>query len=212
MPRSKKGIVVIRLKGMMNRLGAVCIGLGMLTACTQPRVPDDNYYRLIADPPVTSPSQARLPGVLQVDRMQADGITAGRNLAYSETGNESQLKEYHYHFWTEPPTIMLQEQLVAYLRAAKIADQVVTASMRVTPNYVLVGKIRRLEKIKGANPRGVLEMELGLTKEADGSIVVLDTYRVEVDAADDSVIEGVDALNAALTAIVDRFVKDIPTP
>ena len=184
------------------------IAAGFLAACgSAAPVPEDQFYRLVISAP--SPSKTLFPGIMEVDRFVADGLTAGRPIVYSETGKPFQVKEFHYHFWTQPPTVMLRDELVSYLRARKISDTVVTPEMRVTPDYVLIGKIKRLEKVLGDPPKAVLELELGLRKESGDKILHLETYRVETMSDGPGVDAAVKSLNTALTTIFGKFVHDL---
>ena len=129
--------------------------------------PKTIFYRLAV---ATSPQPLARPplaGVLEVGRFVADGLTAGRPIVYSQSGQPHALSEYHYHFWVEAPTVLLRDQLVGQLRAAKVARAVVTPEMRVDPDYVLSGKIKRLERVVGAVPRAVVELELAV-RRTDG--------------------------------------------
>ena len=180
-----------------------------LAACAQPEVPTDRFYRLEVADPKTRLAKPPLEGTLEVDRFVADGLTAGRPIVYSESGRPREVLEYHYHFWTEPPTIMLRDQLVAFLRTAKVAKTVVTPEHRVEPDYELSGKIKRLEQIKGTPPRAVVELELALKRSAGGEILLLNTYRIEADAKTGTVGAAVDALNSALGLIYARFTNKI---
>lgn len=181
----------------------------LLGACAQPEVPTDRFYRLDVAQPQTRFAKPPLDGTLEVERFVADGLTAGRPITYSESGRPREVLEYHYHFWTEPPTIMLRDQLVAYLRAAKVADTVVTPEHRVEPDYELSGKIKRLEQVKGKPPGAVVELELALKRSADGRILILHTYRIEAEAKSGTVAAAVEALNSALGLIYARFLNDI---
>ncbi len=184
------------------------IAAGFLTACgSSAPVPEDQFYRLTISAP--SPSKTLFPGIMEVDRFVADGLTAGRPIIYSESGKPFQVKKFHYHYWIQPPTVMLRDELVSYLRARKISDMVVTPEMRVTPDYVLTGKIKRLEKVLGNPPKAVLELELGLRKASGNKILHLDTYRVETVSDGPGVDAAVKSLNTALTSIYADFVKDI---
>ena len=181
---------------------------GLLNACGgAPVVPDDQFYRLQAAKP--SVGKKLFPGTIEVDRFVADGLTAGRPIIYSEAGKSYQVKEYHYRFWTQPPTVMLRDELVTYLRHARIADVVVTPEMRLAADYVLIGKIRRLENIIGTPPKAVLEIELGLRKSSGGKLIFLDTYRVEMESSGKGVDNAVASLNTALTSIYGKFVDDL---
>lgn len=191
---------------MKKMLPALLLVLG---ACAQPEVPTDRFYRLDVAAPETRLAKPPLAGTLEVSRFIADGLTAGRPIVYSESGRPREVLEYHYHFWTEPPTIMLRDQLVTYLRAANVASTVVTPEHRVEPDYELSGKIKRLEQVKGTPPGAVVELELALKRSADGQILLLDTYRIEAEARTGSVVAAVDALNSALGLIYTRFTNDI---
>lgn len=184
-----------------------------LQACgAQTAVPEDRFYRLQVrgpEKPFTSPS---LDGVLEVSRLGGGGLMASRPIVYSDSERPNELKEYHYQFWTETPTILVTDQLVGYLRAAKVARSVVPPELRADPQYVLTGKIQRLEKITGPQPGASLELELGLRQIRPHRILVLDTYRARAQADDDSVGAAVAAVNAALADIFAQFVADIPIP
>ncbi len=184
------------------------IAAGFLAACgSAAPVPEDQFYRLVVSQPASS--KTLFPGIMEVDRFVADGLTAGRPIVYSETGKPFQVKEYHYHFWTQPPTVMLRDELVSYLRARKVSDTVVTPEMRVTPDYILTGKIKRLEKVVGDPPKAVLELELSLRKASGDNILHLDTYRVETVSDGPGVDDAVKSLNTALTSIYGKFVHDL---
>ena len=195
-------------KGLFRVLMVAAVGV--LAACgSADPVPEDQFYRLravLSSPPL---SKALFPGTLEIDRFVADGLTAGRPIVYSEAGKPFQVKEYHYHFWTQPPTVMLRDELVSYLRAAKISNTVVTPEMRVPADYVLTGKIIRLERIIGTPPKAVLELELSLRKATGGKLLFLETYRIEKPSDGSSVGAAVVSLNAALTAIYAKFVDDL---
>ncbi len=195
-------------KGLFRVLMVAAVGV--LAACgSVDPVPEDQFYRLravLSSPPL---SKALFPGTLEIDRFVADGLTAGRPIVYSEAGKPFQVKEYHYHFWTQPPTVMLRDELVSYLRAAKVSDTVVTPEMRVPADYVLTGKIIRLERIIGTPPKAVLELELGLRKATGGKLIFLDTYRMEKQSDGSGVDAAVTSLNSALTAIYAKFVDDL---
>ena len=152
-----------------------------LAACAQPEVPADSYYRLqvVSTAPMSQPI---FKGTLEVNRFVADGLVAGRPIVYTAAHQPHRVQEYNYHFWIEPPTVLLRDQMVAFLRAGKIADRVTTPEVRVPADHVLTGKIIRLEKIDGSAPMGVLEIELAV-RRAEGKLVFLDVYKMEVAAS-----------------------------
>jgi ABC-type uncharacterized transport system auxiliary subunit len=181
----------------------------MLAACAQPPVPDDHYYRLQADPPAASFREPPLKGVLELDEIVAEGQVGGRAILYAEAQRPHDLKEYHYHHWIEPPKSMLQDQLAAYLRAARAAGQVVSRRMRVDRDYELAGKLVRLERIDGAPTKVTIELELGLKRTKDTKLLLLNVYRADVEARADGMADAVHAFNKALSGILARLVQDI---
>ena len=184
----------------------VSISLG---ACAQPELPKDHYYRLNVIAPQQAKQKVIFKGTIEIERFVADGLTVGRSIVYSDSGNEQQLMEYHYHFWTEPPIIMLRDQLIDFLRAANVAKMVVSPEMRARPDYRLTAKIKRLEKVVGSRPSAIAELELGLQNEKNGEIVHLANYQVEVEAQSQSVDDAVIAMNKALRKIYTRFVASL---
>jgi cholesterol transport system auxiliary component len=189
--------------------GLALFSLVILAACAQPELPKDHYYRLQVQVPERTKSDALFTGVIEIERFVADGLTAGRPIVYSEAGSEHQLLEYHYHFWTEPPIVMLRDQLIDFLRASNVADMVVSPEMRARPDYRLTAKIKRLEKVVGPKPSAIAELELGLQNEKNGTIIHLANYRMEVGAQSQSVGDAVIAMNKALTEIYARFVASL---
>lgn len=191
------------------RAGRVAVFAAILSAgCTQDPVPQDSFYRLSGPSDVQPAPAPVLSGVLEVARFRADGLVAGRSLVYSRADVPQRLNEYNYHFWVEPPTVMLQDRLIAFARDARLAATVVTPEMRVEPEYMLSGRIQRFEQVIGAQPQAVLSMEIGL-HTGDGRLVLLESYAHVEPAADTSVPATIVAFDRALAAILARLADDL---
>jgi ABC-type uncharacterized transport system auxiliary subunit len=203
MLRSKK--TTGALKGVL----AAALLAGGLAACgSAPPAPEEHYYRLQATYAARTPMANPLPGTLEVERFVADGLTSERGLVYSDAATPNQVKPYYYHFWIKPPTVMLRDELVAFLREAKAAKAVVTPEVRAHADYVLTGKIEHLEQMTGARERAILEIELAVRGAGDGKLIFLKTYRQE-NASAGGVGATVDALNTALSIAYADFVADL---
>lgn len=182
---------------------AVAFGIA---ACAQPELPQDTYYRL----EVTAPKAASAPlldGVLEVDRFRADGLISGRPIVFSD--GQGHLSEYHYHFWVEPPVDLLQHAMVSYLRGANLARHVVTPELRMKEDFLLTGKIKRLERDLADGKKVAVELEIGLKKVKEDKILVLKTYNRVLDQTDKGVNGAVQAMNAALADIYGEFLNDV---
>jgi ABC-type uncharacterized transport system auxiliary subunit len=192
----------------MRPLLAILFVTPLLASClgAAPPVPRDHFYRLVVSGPAETSRQALLPGVLTIEPLQAEGLLHERPLLYSQSGKSHEVQQHDYHYWTDAPTRMLQDQMVAYLRRSGIAESVVTPEMRIKADYRLAGKAKRLERlIGGGPPRVAVELELVLVRLADGAIVVADSYGIESAAADDSVQASIEALNRATARVFERF-------
>ena len=141
----------------MNRLSLIVLVLAGLTGClgSAPPVPRDHYYRVMVTPPSrvaqsqtasiegasipglpgSNADRAMFPGVLSVARLEAEGLLRERPLLYSATGSPYEMQQHDYHYWMDPPTRMLQLQLVDYLRASGLVQSVVTPELRIKPDY-----------------------------------------------------------------------------
>ena len=220
----------------MKHLSLIVLALAGLTGClgSAPPIPRDHYYRVMVAPPSRSaasqtasiegaaglgqPGLGRpdsgaaivaYPGVLSVAQLAADGLLRERPLLYSTTGSATEMQQHDYHYWMDPPTRMLQLQLVDYLRASGLARSVVTPDLRIKADYEVNGRIKRLERLLGGGPaRVVVELELSLVARPDNELIVIGTYSAEAIAGDDGVESSVLALNQALGQIFERFLAD----
>jgi ABC-type uncharacterized transport system auxiliary subunit len=191
---------------MKRTLTRLSLGASLLlAACAQPELPQDHYYRL--EVPTPQQGLQTLDGVLEVERFRADGLLSGRPIAYSE--GKGHLSEYHYHFWVEPPVDLLQEIMVDFLRASNIARHVVTPELRMEEDYLLTGKIKRLERILSNGNKIAVELELGLKRTSDDHLLVLKTYYRELEQDTQGVGGAVRAMNAALNEIYQTFLNDV---
>ncbi len=179
----------------------------MLAACSQPKVPEDHFYRLTSAAPQSA--DVKLKGAIEVHRFVADGLTANRPIVYTGGAGSNQLQAYHYHFWSEPPAIMLQNALANYLRRANLATSVVTPELRLEPEYIATGKIIRFEQITGGTPGIAVEVELSLKETGSGKLIHFGHYTVEQAASDPSIGTAVGQISQAMNSIYARYLADI---
>ncbi len=215
----------------MKRLSFIVLALAGLTGClgSAPPVPRDHYYRVMVAPPSRAAASqtasiegaailgrpgsgadiVAFPGVLSVAQLEAEGLLRERPLLYSTTGSATEMQQHDYHYWMDPPTRMLQVQLVDYLRASGLARSVVTPDLRIKADYEVNGRIKRLERLLGGGPaRVVVELELSLVARPNNELIVIGTYSAEAIAGDDGVESSVLALNRALGQVFERFLAD----
>lgn len=190
---------------MIRHLAAILL-LALVAACSSPPAPRDTFYRLDLAPPAHRFDKPALPGVLEVNRLDTDGVLSERALAYQEPGKG--IQRYRYDFWSEPPGVLLQDRIAQMLKAANAAERIVTPDLRVPPDYALRGKVRRFEQIAGANKVAV-EVQLVLVNARNGDLVMMETYAAEVPAAADTPEAAVAAIGRGADQVMARFLADL---
>jgi cholesterol transport system auxiliary component len=191
---------------MRNTLSAALLLLA-LAACAGPAAPPDAFYRIDVAAPAQRLPKPVLPGVLEISRLAADGVAAERALAFARAEGGA-LAHYKYDFWSEPPDVLLQDRLAQYLAAAGLADRVVTPELRVLPDWVLRGKVRRFEQIADRS-EAVVELELAVVSARDGRLVLLQTYTARMPAASERVEDAARAMEKGVAEIFARFLADL---
>jgi cholesterol transport system auxiliary component len=192
---------------MTGRVFVLCLLL-FLGSCVGGAAPPDNYYRLDLPMPAAQPVPL-LPGVVEVGRFATEGLTGERALLYSYRDKPEQLMRYAYQLWVEPPPQLLQDQLVRLLREAHVATTVVTADLRVPPDFLIEGRLRRFEQIAGASPSVIVDMDLGVVRLHGGELVFLGNYRTETSMTGDRPADAVKAYQGAVSELFGRFLADL---
>ena len=180
----------------------------LLTACAGGAPPQDSFYRLSVPAPHAL-TQVALPGIVEVSRFSGEGLVGDRAILYSYRDKPDKVDRYTYHLWIAPPPELLQEQLVRDLRQANAATTVVTADLRVPPDFVIEGRVRRVEQIAGVAPSGVVELELGVVRLRGNALVMLKTYRVEKPVASEQVPESIAGFESAVGEVYAHFLDDL---
>lgn len=183
-------------------------GLLVTLACAAGPAPPDHFYRLEAGDPHRTFDPPPFPGTIEVRRFRSDAVVAERRMLVRRDGASPEIELEAYHWWTDSPPSAVQVELARFLRAARAADRVVLPEARVRPEYVVSGRILRLERIAGTvPPRVEVEVELSLVRESDRVLLVSETYLEEAEAGSSGVGEAAAAFGRALTRIFDRFLR-----
>ena len=188
--------------------GSPIFGLLLLSGCLGGQPSPDYFYRLNLPDPATHLDPSPLNGTLQVTRPWTDALTSERHLVYRKDGNTAQLNHHAYHRWVDSPTLLLQQEMTQYLRKAGFAPQVVTPKMRTKADYALSCRIAKLERVLDQSPRIILELELGITSLKNRRMLLLRTYREEIQTRNLEVAASIKAYNQALSNILHRFITD----
>ncbi len=173
-----------------------------------PPVPKEQYFRLIATTPQQGAAGQALPGGIEVIPFSGEGVMSERPLLFSSDGGRK-LEQRNYAYWTDAPPQMLRDQLVNYLRAAGVADNVWPSEFRLDTAYVVQGTIRRLEQLVGGQNGAAIALELALIRKDGDQVMVSRTYTAEKPVSGEKIDDAVAALNAGLDEIFAAFAADI---
>lgn len=187
-----------------RRLLAAGLAAGALAACSSDPVPPNVFYRLGAPAIPAARAGGPVSGTLEVPPLRAAGIVNERSILYRE--GASQLMQYSYHSWVEPPTAMLQRAFIDVLRGAQAFQNVVPPDMRLDRDYELRGELKKWEHVRASNTVAV-EIELSLRRVRDNQLLHLKTYRADAPAAG----EGIEPVVAGFTRGMDTIYAQLLT-
>jgi ABC-type uncharacterized transport system auxiliary subunit len=104
---------------------------------------------------------------------------------------------------------MLRDQLVAYLRQAKVADNVVPSELRIDTAYTVRGTIKRLEQLVGDKDGAVISIEFAVIEKSNDRLVLSKVYTSEKPFSGEKIDDAVAALNDGLDDIFAAFAADL---
>ncbi|MEZ5460944.1 ABC-type transport auxiliary lipoprotein family protein [Dokdonella sp.] len=192
--------------------GSLIIGATLaLAGCGNvPGVPDHTYFRMppVAKLPVSPKPVFVTP--LVVGLFNADGLYADRALVYAINPEATELRQYHYQLWTDPPTRLLQRRLKVELREAEIAPLVTDELAASQAAIRISGQILRFERVPTVNGGYLASVVIKLRADRpDGTPQTDEIYRADVEAVDNRLISTTEALFAAADQIFAEFYEDL---
>ena len=195
----------------VRRLLLACAALAIVTAgCVAGPAPRDHFYRLVVATPAKS--GPTLPGLLEVDRFTSDDVLRRPAMLRAQSGSP-EVTPYAYHLWVNSPTLMLQQALTDYLRAAGAAQTVTTRASGLSANWIVTGQLRRFDHLEGSDPKVTVEMELSLQNQQrrDSKPAVQKVYRAEARPADENPAAAAEAFGSAVGTVFQQFTADLRT-
>ncbi len=194
----------------MRRVSILLLVSFALAACAAPPVPRDHFYRVRVAPLAGDARPVAFPGIVSVTPFDADGLLRERPILFSSAATQHEMQQHDYHYWNDSPTRMLQQSLAIYLQESGLADTVVTPGMRIRPDFEIIGKVRRFERVIDDGAQSVIaEVELAVVEPGAEGLVLVKTYVVERQTEDASVEAAVKALGQAVGEIYGSFTADV---
>jgi len=201
-------MIFIYSRFSIKRLCLPVTMLMLLVGCSAQPVPKDTFYRLISSQKLALLQGGPFVGALEVQPLRGEGIINQRAIIYRD--GPSQLHQYIYHLWAEPPGIMIQRELISALRQASAFESVASPEMRTSRDYELAGSLYTLEHdLESSGGKIVVELELGLRRVQGNQNLLLKTYRSERSVSGSSVSSAVTSIRGALDEILAQLLLDL---
>jgi ABC-type uncharacterized transport system auxiliary subunit len=187
----------------MHRTVIVFLAILAFAGCGPVRYPKN--YVLSFPPPV--PSTAAPPdtrGALTLEEFQCPQYLCEGRIVYRSSQEE--IGFYEFHRWAMNPREMITESIAGRLRSEALFKSVALKGTAVEPEYVLRGRIERMEEVdEGRDVRVVCMISAQLLDTRTKSIVWSGTESQTVEVEDRNVAGIVSGLSAAARAAVDNL-------
>jgi cholesterol transport system auxiliary component len=177
-----------------------------VAACAAPPAPRETFYRLdnaAAPAPFAHPL---LPGILQVDRVETEGVLSERAIAYQS--GPGALQRYTYDFWTEAPSLLMQDQLARALQSARVAGTVVTPDLRVAPDWILRTKLLRFEQVPAEN-KVTVQLRAAVIGARNGRLALQQDYTATAPTTSNTAEAAAHAMGVAVADVLAHLVADM---
>ena len=79
-------------------------------------IPRDHYYRLPAITSIIPQSTPSLAGTLEISAVQTSGMLHERAILFVREQQPLEVSPYHYYYWVNAPTSLIQQHLLDYLQ------------------------------------------------------------------------------------------------
>lgn len=178
----------------------------LLAACAGPPEPRDTFYRLQAALPSAHFARPPLPGVMEVERVETEGVLSERAIAYQS--GPGALQRYAFELWADPPGMMLQDALVRALRAADVATTIVTPDLRVAPRWIVRARLLRFEQVPAAG-RAAVSLRVAVLGADDHSLLLQRDYAAEAPTDGTTPAAAAAAIGTAAADVLARLVADL---
>lgn len=166
------------------------------------------YYVIDATPAAASSTPAQIPVVLLVGRFTASHLYRDDRLIYGSGPVE--LGTYEYDRWAEPPADMVQNLLIADLRASGQYRSVSRVSSSARGDYIVRGHLLAMYGVDKPELMARFSLQLELFDPASRATVWTQTYTHDepvqgktvaniVEALDRNIGAGLQQLSAGIT-------------
>jgi ABC-type uncharacterized transport system auxiliary subunit len=165
------------------------------------------YYALdVPKEPSQNPSP-QYPVSLLVARVTAGHLYRDDRLVYR--ASEFELGTYAYQRWTEPPVDMIQESLVAALRATKQYRSVDPIASNIRGDYVVRARLDALDEVDKPRLAARFSLRLELYDLKSDEVLWSDSYTHDQAVQGKKVVDVIAALDANVKAGTEQLAASL---
>ena len=182
---------------------SICAFTLLIASCGGGRRP--TYYALEVPPaPDRSLTDPRFPGTLAVCRFDTPPYLRQGRIVYRESPEE--IGFYEYHRWAAQPAETVTTAMIAALRSSRLFSLVKRYDGHNGQDYLLVGRIERLEEIDYGGPvRVQAQIAAELVNLRTGSTEWTGDAAAMLNVESRNVNSVVDAMNRAVQNSIDQL-------
>lgn len=182
---------------------SICALTLLIASCGGGRRP--TYYALEVPPaPDRALTDPRFPGTLAVCRFDTPPYLRQGRIVYRESPEE--IGFYEYHRWAAQPAETVTTAMIAALRSSRLFSLVKRYDGHNEQDYLLVGRIERLEEIDYGGPvRVQAQIAAELVNLRTGSTEWTGDAAAMLNVESRNVNSVVDAMNRAVQNSIDQL-------
>lgn len=173
----------------------------VIAGCGAPR--PVKYYVIDLPPATASSAPAQVPVVLLVSRFTASHLYRDDRLIYGSGPVE--LGTYEYDRWAEPPADMVQNLLIADLRASGQYRSVSRVSSSARGDYIVRGHLLAMYGVDKPELVARFSLQLELFDPATRATVWTQTYTHDEPVQGKTVANIVEALDRNISAALQQL-------
>lgn len=182
----------------------MCCLLSLMACSSQAPLPTDHYYRLPELKGVNS--NKKRVGSISVIPFQAEGLYLERAILYAE--DEIELKQYHYHHWSESPNKLLQERLAERLRLSGISNLVLN-TFEGNSELIIKGQIKAFERLQQKGSESVyVKLLLQVSSNTEHTPILHKEYAQIVELPSHNIANAIKGFAEAVDLIFSAFYVD----
>jgi ABC-type uncharacterized transport system auxiliary subunit len=161
------------------------------------------YYALnVPEEPAQNPS-SQYPISLLVARVTAAHLYRDDRLVYR--ASELELGTYEYQRWSEPPVDMIQDSLIAALRATKQYRSVDPVASNMRGDYIVRARLDALDEVDKPQLAARFSLRLELYDPKSAEMLWSDSYTHDQAVQGKKVVDVVGALDANVKAGMEQL-------